>query len=554
MQVHRLSVVAILGLLVGCSAHIRPAAPQPPPPALPVQQFTGINAPSVTLVPDPVTALITRVEANFSAGQTELALGHRAAARERFDAAIDELTAAPGGARTSPRLAAEFESLLDRISAIDVVELRAGDGFSESRSEPAAIDELLEVATFERPAEPTKTTGEVVTADLAKTPHDVTIPVNDKVLSYVELFQGNLRSFMEDGLARGARYLPMIEKVFKSEGLPLDLAFVPLVESAFKPTALSRASAKGLWQFESDTAKDEGLEQNWFLDERSDPEKATRAAAQYLKMLRDMFDGDWNLALASYNAGMGRIQRAVRQSHDSDYWQLSASSRYLPRETREYVPMILAAVLIGRNPEQYGFEVTHIDPLSYELVTVPDALNLGVVAEWLGISVEDIQALNPELRRGMTPLGNHELKVPVGTADIVRTKLESASPAVFASATFRWYTVKKGDTLASVARKYKTTTARLAAANDLKPTSRVRGGTTLMVPIAPAAALATHSTPPQATAQATSARTRSTYQVKAGDTLYGIARQFDLSVDDLKRMNQLTGDTIVPGDKLNVHR
>jgi membrane-bound lytic murein transglycosylase D len=349
----------------------------------------------------------------------------------------------------------------------------------------------------------------------------------------------------------------MIQEVFKTEGLPLDLAYVPLIESAFKPTALSRAAAKGMWQFEAGTAKDEGLQQNWFLDERSDPEKATRAAASYLKMLRDMFDGDWNMALASYNAGMGRVQRAAKLARSADYWEVTTSSRYLPRETREYVPMILAAILIGKNPSHYGFDIDLTEPMAYERVEVPDALSLGIVAEWLSIPVEQIQSLNPELRRGMTPLGKHELKVPAGTASLVEAKLHEASPSVFASANFRWHTVRKGETLLSIARKYKMTTAKLAAANDLRTNSRVRGGTTLMVPVGPAPALTSRATPgrPAATASA-SAKTseRATYRVRPGDTLSGIAQKFDTSVQSLKQLNRLSSNTIVAGETLTVRR
>jgi len=498
-----------------------------------------------------VGALIAKAEHEFSIGESELKLGHLASSREHFDAAVEALMTTPGGARSDARLSAEFDRLLDRISAIDALELRAGDGFSEARSEPAAIDDLLSVATFERPERPAATTAELVSQDMAVTSHDLQLTVNDKVLSYIELFQGNLRSFMEDGLERATRYLPMVLQVFKEEKIPLDLAYVPLIESAFKPTALSRASAKGLWQFELGTAKDEGLEQNWFVDERSDPEKATRAAAAYFKTLRDLFDGDWNLALASYNAGMGRVQRAMQKSRLNDYWDLTASSKYLPRETREYVPMIFAAIIIGRNPVHYGFDIDPVEPLAYETVSVPDALSLSVVAEWLDMAVERIQGLNPELRRGMTPRGHHDLKVPVGTATVVQQRLALAPPSVFASSTFHWYTVKRGETLATIARKYKTTSSKLASANDLKPTTRLKGGTTLIVPIVPTTALASR---PSASRSTATASARSTYKVRPGDTLYGIARQFDLSVDDLKRLNQLSSNTINVGDTLTVRR
>ena len=176
------------------------------------------------------------------------------------------------------------------------------------------------------------------------------------MLSYVELFTGRLKGYLEEGLSRGAHYLPMIQDVFRAEGLPLDLAYVPLIESAFKPNALSRAKAKGMWQFMRGTALENGLKHDWYIDERADPEKATRAAAKYLKTLYGMFD-DWHLALASYNGGPGRVQRAMKRSGRDDFWKLSATTRYLPRETRDYVPLILAAIVIARNPAQYEMNV-----------------------------------------------------------------------------------------------------------------------------------------------------------------------------------------------------
>src|SRR6185295_16759395 len=264
---------------------------------------------------------------------------------------------------------------------------------------------------------------------------------------------------------RAQQYLPMIQTVFRKAGIPVDLAYVPLVESAFMPNALSRASARGMWQFMRDTGLEHGLDQTWFVDERSDPEKATRAAATYLKTLSEMFDNDWNLALASYNAGPGRIQRAAKLSKSYDYWKMTSSTKYLPRETREYVPMILAAVLIGKNPARYGFDLGPAEPLAYDTVTVPGALDLHIIAEWAGVTLEDIQELNPELRRTMTPTVPHEVKLPLGTAASVRAKLEGADPTLFRKFTF--HTVTRGETIASIAKKAKVTVPALRQANDL---------------------------------------------------------------------------------------
>src|SRR3954464_2081638 len=176
-----------------------------------------------------------------------------------------------------------------------------------------------------------------IVGDLQVSGHSIPIPLNQRVLDYVSLFQGRLHDFMEDGMKRGSKYLPMIQSVLRAEGLPLDLAYVPLVESAFNPNALSRVKAKGVWQFMSGTALENGLRRDWYIDERSDPEKATVAAAKYLRTLSKMFDGDWHLALASYNGGPGRLQKAMKAGRASDFWTLAAKPRILPRETRDYV-------------------------------------------------------------------------------------------------------------------------------------------------------------------------------------------------------------------------
>jgi membrane-bound lytic murein transglycosylase D len=503
----------------------------------------------VPVQPDPVGELIAEAEREFEAGRDAIERSHVVAAREHFDRAVELMLDQPDGARSQPRVRQYFDQLLDRISALELLALREADGVTEARTEPAALDALLTEAMFERP-QPLETTSDTVAADLDRNPTDLPITVNTKVLSYVELFQGNLREFMQGGLDRGVRYLPMIQRVFREEGLPLELSYVPLIESAFKTNALSRASARGMWQFMLGTAYEHDLRYTWFIDERSDPEKATRAAAQYLKTLSKMFDGDWNLALASYNGGPGRVQRAMTRARRSDFWDLAATSRYLPRETREYVPMILAAAIIGRNPTLYGFDSLGSAPLVFERVRVPDALDLRIIAEWAGVAVEALQELNPELRRTTTPAGGHDLKVPIGTAATIQARLASAEPSLFVK--FNFHTVRRGESLASIARRYKVSQAELRAANDLR-SNRVSANQPLMIP-----ARATSGLPTAGRATASTASTvRSgpvTYQVRRGDTLGSIARRFDTTVASLKQINRLSSDRIGVGQRLTVRR
>ena len=554
VTLRRLVVACAAFAIIGCGGRSAPVVqPTPPPaPAPTPEPFQSRVGTEVPVLPDPIGNLIADSEREFEAGQDAIERGHLVAARAHFDEAIELLLMHPGGARQDPRLRRHFDQLLDRISALELLALREADGLTEARTEPAALDELLTEAMFERP-EPLGTTSETVAADLQRNPTELPIAVNTRVLSYVELFQGNLREFMQGGLDRGVRYLPMIQQVFREEGLPLELAYVPLIESAFKTNALSRASARGMWQFMLGTANEHGLKYSWFIDERSDPEKATRAAAQYLKALGKMWDGDWELALASYNGGPGRVQRAIGRSRKTTFWDLSASTRYLPRETREYVPMVLAAVIIGRNPTLYGFDSLGSTPLMSERVRVPDALDLRIIAEWAGVAVETLQELNPELRRTTTPAGGHELKVPIGTAATIQSKLASAEPSLFVK--FEFHTVRRGETLASIARRYKVSQADLKAANELR-TTRVSANQQLRIPARPTSGLPAAARPTTST-NATLSRTSSgplTYQVRRGDTLLSIARRFDTTVASLKRINQLSSDRIGIGQRLTVRR
>jgi len=542
----RLAVVAGTGIVAGCSAHAAPVLPAVPPPVTVVAEVSVPVVGQAAPLADPITSLIDRSEALFREGQSELALGHMTSARGLFDRSMDLLLNAPGGAASDQRLLTQYHRLKSRINALELLALREGDGFTQSRTEPAVIDQLLEAATLALP-EPTRETEAVVAADLAATAHDLPIDNNERVQAFIELFQGNLRDFMQDSLHRSAKYLPMVQEVFRAESIPLDLAYLAIVESGYKTNALSRASARGMWQFMPATGKEFGLNQNWFIDERSDPEKATRAAAQYLKSLNRMFDGDWNLAMASYNAGPGRLQRAVKQSKVNDYWELTSTSKYLPKETRNYVPMIMAAVLIAKNPEAYGFEAPVSAALTFDRVTVPDALDLRTVAEWTNVAIDDIRDLNPELRRTTTPLGSHDLRVPLGTASVVEAKLASADPSLFAK--FASHTVRAGETITTIARKAGVTKTDLAAANNLRTNSKLKPNQKLLVPIQVTAALTSR---PAISSSASASPM--TYHVKAGDTLFGIARHFDTTVDEIKKWNALTSTKLSVGDKLTIHR
>jgi membrane-bound lytic murein transglycosylase D len=541
--------------------------------ALTVVLAAAVAAPAYAQTPqapsDDVLTLIATSDSHFKAGQRELEQGHVEAAKAEFNLAIEVLLDSSYGGRTEPRIRDHFDRLVDRISTYEVRALSTGDGFTEKKYEPASIDELLAVSNTVGTPEARAELKDAAQSDPAN--HDIPIPLNQRVLSYIELFQGRLHDFIEQGMRRGSKYLPMIQNVFRAEGLPLDLAYVPLVESAFKPNALSRVKAKGVWQFMTGTAIENGLRRDWYIDERSDPEKATVAAAKYLHTLSKIFGGDWHLALASYNGGPGRLQRAIKSNRLDSFWKLAEKPRALPRETREYVPMILAAIVIARNPAQYGFDFETETATEFDKVMLPRPVDLRRVAEWTATTIDDIQALNPELRRWTTPVKDtqYALKVPAGTADVVLARLGDTASADLAS--LKFYTVKRGDTLPLIAKKLRVSKGDLAEANYLPATAQVSVGQKLMVPHEATALMAVARTdrPAPATearttvassgqlaeAAANSNRIKTVYQVKRGDTLASVARLFKTTVASIRSWNpRLPGNQFLAGQRLTVYR
>ena len=539
----------------------------------------GPQAP-VSAVPSPATPepaqndeiqdLIDASQAAFEKGQAELRLGHLERAKVLFDQALDGLLASPAGARSNARLREHFDRLVDRISAYEMRALAEGDGFAERPSAPASLDELLAIETFNLPAPPAALREEVA-SDLKTTAHDIPIPLNPRVLAYVDLFRGSLRDWFQEALDRGAPHLEMIQRALKTEGLPLDLAYIPIVESAFKPEAVSRARASGLWQLMRGTAVEQGLKYDWYIDERSNPEKSTKAAVRYLKRLNAMFDGDWHLTLASYNGGPGTVWRAMRSKKASSFWPLVEQRRVLPKQTREYVPMVLAAMVIGRNPEQYGFAVTRTEPPAIDTVNVINPVDLRRVAEWAGVAVDEVQRLNPELRRWTTPVrhASFALRLPAGTGATVEQRISSQAPDGLSA--LQWNTVRRGETLQSVADSLKVRRADLAEANYLGTRAKLTPGQRLVIPRAPTTLLAARADRPEPVVDtAPSARpvasltrppsvpatgdlSRVTYQVRRGDTLFSIARLFRTTVDSLRTWNRLGSDRLSIGDRLTVY-
>jgi len=334
----------------------------------------------------------------------------------------------------------------------------------------------------------------------------------------------------------------MIQRVLKDEGVPPELIYLAQAESGFHPLAVSRAGARGMWQFMASRATAYGLERNWWVDERQDPEKATRAAARHLKDLYREFN-DWYLAMAAYNSGPVTVQNAVARTGYADFWELY-SRGVLPNETRNYVPIILAVTIMAKNPAQYGLENVQLEsPLEADTVRINYPVDLRLAAECTEVPVETIQDLNPSLLRMITPNGDFELKLPHGVKDKYMTNI--ATIPVDKRVSWRFYKVTTGDTLASIGRKYHITASAIATANDLSASDTLQPDRRLIIPVAPGKGTA---------ADTTFSKKILRYRVRKGDTALSVADDFGVPADKLRQWNHLRGNQLYPGKVLIIHR
>jgi membrane-bound lytic murein transglycosylase D len=311
---------------------------------------------------------------------------------------------------------------------------------------------------------------------------DIPIVINAKVEQFIQHFQTTGRRVFTSWLARSEKYIPFMKNLLKENGLPEDLVYMAFIESGFNPYAYSRSKAAGPWQFIYRTGKRYGLDSNWWIDERRDPEKSTIAAAKYLKDLYDTFEC-WYLAAAGYNAGEGKIARAMKRYRTEDFWELT-KYRYLKRETKDYVPQMIAAALIAKDPEKYGFvDIEYQEPLRYDKVKVPEVTDLRLIAQACEVTLDEIKGLNPELSRWCTPpnFPDYEIKIPFGKKELFLKNFET----LFPSERFRFKThqVKKGDTLSKIAKLYRVGMEPILEINRLNKRSRLSVGMNLLIPL-----------------------------------------------------------------------
>jgi membrane-bound lytic murein transglycosylase D len=541
--------MALLACLYGCEdaakkpaqAHLpalaspKPAEPQTatsvgvlPPPNVLLPPLTPLEAP----VPGGIDYLIERVKEKFAAGEANYTEGHLEAARRDFDDAIDWMLESGYDPNSDPRLSELFHTVTDTVYTYELQAFRAGDGFTEAPAVPAPIDEVAEM-TF--PVDPKLKERAEETAKSSS--HDLPLTVNDVVASYLNFFQTPRgRAIVENGLRRKGKYQEMIARVLHEEGVPQDLIYLAQAESAFQPQALSRAGARGIWQFVQWRGNEYGLKRSWWVDERMDPEKATRAAAEHLRDLYGLY-GDWYLAMAAYNCGPGNVQKGIERTGYADFWELYKRN-VLPRETKNYVPIILALTLIAKDAQHYGVAVEPDQPEETDVVKPGRAIDLRLVAETIEVDVDTLRTMNPSLLRMVTPDDpNFVLHVPQGTSEKFSAEIADIPADKWVS--WRRHRVETGETLTAIAKKYHVTPVSIAEANDLERGEVLTPGEKLIIPAA------------RPLEETRSRLVR--YRVRKGDTLGGIADQFSVTSEDVRKWNGLKTGKVSRGMVLRIY-
>ncbi len=530
--------IILLGLISGCSSiHKKETPPQ-----------RIVSAPSATHQQEAdLTVVFQKAEDCFRQGQRAQHLGNFEEALLKYGEAIDIIAHSGLNLGDSPPLKGLFDDISSCVAELAII----NEPEFETDVKPDIKDELEEI-------DPEHPQGEqpLWEEDKAEEPEEITydIPMGShpKIQAFIKLFQTERREKIQESLKRSGKYLPLFRQIFEKEGLPKDLAYIPIIESSFKPLAYSRSHAKGIWQFIVGTALKYRLRIDWWIDERADPEKSCRAAARYLKDLYHMFD-DWYLAMAAYNAGERRVLRAVSRLNTNDFWKI-ASTYYLKRETRNYVPAILAAIHIAKNPELYGFSAEREEPIRYTLVPIPTCTDLQLIADCAQTSLQTILELNPELRRLTTPPNHpqYEIKLPAGSEEVFLANYSRIPPDKRVS----WisHRVQSGETLSRIARRYRTTVSAICQANNIRNRHFIRKGSLIVIPKGePKYEYASLLKDQHSNSQSSPYRKgqRITYNVRRGDTMYRIALRYGTTVESLMSWNGLSpNDKIYPGQKL----
>lgn len=537
-----LALAACVLVMAGCEETASKQAKVTPPAATPIPAPEYVRETLPLPQQPPLTAslldtrpaidiLVAQVQNSFDEGQKEYLAGNYDKARANFDHAVDLILRSGFQADADPRLSQLFDKIGDAMQSYDLDASETGQGEGDEAEAPGVPAPIDELANLTLPAGDARLALKAE-SELIAVPHDLPLTVNPSVLQYLSYFTTSRgRAIVERGLERAGRYDSMIRRVLKEEGLPQDLIYLAQAESAFLPDAVSNKGARGIWQFMPFRGQEYDLERTYYVDERSDPEKATRAAAHHLRDLYSMF-GDWYLVMAAYNSGPLNVVKAVQRTGYADFWELQ-KRHALPRQTQNYVPIIIALALVAKDPALYGVQVQPEKPDATDVIRPGHAINLRLVADATGSDVDELHQLNPELLRSVTPDDpNFALKVPAGAAKKFQQDIQQVPQDKWTS--WRLHPVSAGESLQDVAREYKVTVAAIESANHLDPQAEMPAGFLLNVPTPPPVARLIH------------------YRVRRGDTLEGIAGQFDVTVSEIKRWNHLRGSKAPRGAHLRI--
>ncbi len=504
-----------------------------------------------------ITQIMTRAEDHFRRGKLNLEDNKREHARQEFDKAVDSILESGFDVRASQRLQTFYLELVERIYREEVplqqpvapspvtTQLVAQNtqdqkpeaaqiGFRDQKFEPSPLDELSKLVLDETEKEVSN--EDLVALGQAQKNVNFSFTLNPLIQQYINYYQGRGRPTMESGLRRSGQFMKVARKIFAEEGVPLDITWLGQVESSWKTRAVSWAAASGLWQFIPATGRRYNLKQNAYVDERNSIEQATRASARYLKFLANRYNGNWELAMAAYNTGEGNIDRAISRAGSANFWMIYP---YIVSETRNYVPNILAVILIAKNPEKYGFKGIKPDaPWSYDVVQVPTATSLQLIADATDTSVDNIRGLNPELRRDVTPRGDtYNVRIPAGRAKQFASLLQRIP--VERRETARLIPVAPGEDWQSIANRTGISVSNLQAINggvDLKSTNKL---------VAPSNGVKltkwVRTSTPGSTVEA-AAPGLNKVRARKGDTIARIAAARNLDANDVARLNGIPVD------------
>ena len=506
-----------------------------------------------------VTQIIARAEDHFRKGKLNLEDSKREQARDEFDKAVDSILESGFDVRASQKLQTFYLELVERIYreevplqnqavpnnvAMTLIAQNTQDqktpppppqiGFRDQKFEPSPLDELSKLVLTEQEKE--VSSEDLLALEQAQKNVGFNFTLNPLIQQYINYYQGPRgRGTMENGLRRSGQYMRLARQIFAKEGVPVDVTWLGQVESAWKVKAMSWASASGLWQFVPGTGRTYDLKQTAYIDERNSFEQATRASARYLKDLANRYNGNWELAMAAYNTGAGNVDRAIARAGTANFWMIYP---YIAQETRNYVPNILAVILIAKNPEKYGFRGIKPDaPISYDVVQVPNATSLQLIADATDTSVDVIRNLNPELKRDITPRGDvYNVRVPAGRSTLFASVLKRISPDKRETA--RVISVAPGEDWQNVANRIGVSVPQLQAMNggvDLK------SATKLVVPSGNVKLTRWVRAKPGTEPEAPTA-SLTKYRARKGDTIAKIAASKNLDVNDLARLNGITAD------------